>query len=95
MATPFMAGVGALLFSVKGNSPQVGRTARTLFQSTASLVASSNTDADPLQTVTQQGAGLVQAFDGIFATTILSRTELILNDTAHFAGPCVPLPSCT
>ncbi|KAJ7282906.1 subtilisin-like protease [Mycena rebaudengoi] len=86
MATPFLAGVSALLFSVKGNSAQVGRTARTLFQSTASVVPSSKTDGDPLQTVTQQGAGLIQAYDAIFATTILSRTELILNDTAHFAG---------
>ncbi|KAJ7898396.1 subtilisin-like protease [Mycena leptocephala] len=44
-------------------------------------------DGDPLQTVTQQGAGLVQVNDAIFGTTLLSRTELILNDTAHFAGP--------
>ncbi|KAJ7238980.1 subtilisin-like protease [Mycena rebaudengoi] len=86
MATPFLAGVSALLFSVKGNSAQVGRTARTLFQSTASVIPSSKTDGDPLQTVTQQGAGLIQAYDAIFATTTLSRTELILNDTAHFAG---------
>ncbi|KAJ7248783.1 subtilisin-like protease [Mycena rebaudengoi] len=86
MATPFLAGVSALLFSVKGNSAQVGRTARTLFQSTASVIPSSKTDGDPLQTVTQQGAGLIQAYDAIFATTILSRTELILNDTAHFAA---------
>ncbi|KAJ7187896.1 subtilisin-like protease [Mycena filopes] len=33
------------------------------------------------------GAGLVQVYDAIYATTILSRTELILNDTTHFAGP--------
>ncbi|KAJ7282918.1 subtilisin-like protease [Mycena rebaudengoi] len=84
MATPFMAGVSALLLSVKGKSPQVARSARTLFQSTSSVIPSSKTDGDPLQTVTQQGAGLIQAFDAIYATTILSRTELILNDTAHF-----------
>ncbi|KAJ7263763.1 subtilisin-like protease [Mycena rebaudengoi] len=86
MATPFMAGVSALLFQAKGKSPQVGKTARTLFQSTASVIPSSKTDGDPLQTATQQGAGLIQAYDAIFATTILSRGELILNDTTHFAG---------
>jgi hypothetical protein len=90
MATPFMAGVSALLFQAKGKSPQVGKTARTLFQSTASVIPSSKTDADPLQTATQQGAGLIQAYDAIFATTILSRGELILNDTTHFAGVWVP-----
>ncbi|KAJ6521908.1 subtilisin-like protease [Mycena vulgaris] len=87
MATPFMAGSAALLLSVKGKSPSVGKTARTLFQSTAQTIPSSKTDGDPLQTVTQQGAGLIQVFDAIFTTTILSPTELILNDTAHFAGP--------
>ncbi|KAJ7497644.1 subtilisin-like protease [Mycena latifolia] len=87
MATPFMAGSAALLFAVKGKSASVGKTARTLFQSTAQPISTSHTDGDPFQTATQQGAGLVQVFDALFATTILSPTELILNDTAHFAGP--------
>ncbi|KAJ7130843.1 subtilisin-like protease [Mycena crocata] len=87
MATPFMAGSSALLFAVKGKTAAVGKTARTLFESTAKPISTSHTDGDPFQTVTQQGAGLVQVFDAIFATTILSPAELILNDTAHFAGP--------
>ncbi|KAF7321903.1 Subtilisin-like protease [Mycena kentingensis (nom. inval.)] len=86
MATPFLAGSSALLLSAKGKSPAVGRTARTLFQSTAFPIPSSKTDGDPLQPVAQQGAGLIQVFDAIFATTILSKGELLLNDTAHFAG---------
>lgn len=87
MATPFMAGSSALLLAVKGKSASVGKTARTLFESTAQPISSSLTDGDPLQTVTQQGAGLVQAYAAIFTTTILSPAELILNDTANFAGP--------
>jgi hypothetical protein len=87
MATPFLAGSSALLFSVKGKSATVGRTARTLFESTAQPISSSLTDGDPFQTVTQQGAGLVQVFDALFTTTIISPAELILNDTANFAGP--------
>ncbi|KAJ7141454.1 subtilisin-like protease [Mycena epipterygia] len=87
MATPFMAGSAALLFAVKGKSAAVGLSARTLFESTAQPISSSLTDGDPFQTVTQQGAGLVQVYKAIFATTILSPAELILNDTAHFAGP--------
>ncbi|KAI0363362.1 subtilisin-like protease [Pilatotrama ljubarskyi] len=86
MATPFMAGVSALLFSVKGTAPEVGLTARTLFETTAQRVASSHTDGDPLQTVTQQGAGLVDAFKAIHADIIVSPGELITNDTAHFKG---------
>lgn len=84
MATPFMAGVSALLFGVKGTAPEVGLTARTLFETTAQRVPSSHTDGDPLQTVTQQGAGLVDAFKAIHADVIVSPAELITNDTAHF-----------
>ncbi|KAJ7115609.1 subtilisin-like protease [Mycena crocata] len=87
MATPFMAGSSALLLSVKGKSKSVALSARTLFQSTAAPISTSKTDGDPFQTATQQGAGLVQVYDAIYATTIISPTELILNDTAHFAGP--------
>ncbi|KAK7005815.1 subtilisin-like protease [Favolaschia claudopus] len=86
MATPFMAGSALLLLSVQGRSIAVATGARTLFQSTAKPISSSMTDGDPLQTVTQQGAGLVQVFDAIFPNTTLSKTELLLNDTAHFVG---------
>jgi hypothetical protein len=87
MATPFLAGSAALYLSVKGKTPSVARGARTVFQATSKPISSSLTDGDPFQTVTQQGAGLVQVYDAIFGTTLLSRTELILNDTAHFTGP--------
>ncbi|KAI0645827.1 subtilisin-like protease [Trametes meyenii] len=84
MATPFIAGVSALLFGAKGTAPEVGLTARTLFETTAQRVPSSHTDGDPLQTVTQQGAGLIDAFKAIHADVIIYPAELITNDTAHF-----------
>ncbi|KAI0709562.1 pyrolysin [Cerioporus squamosus] len=86
MATPFMAGVSALLFEVRGTSAETGRIARALFESTAQRVPSSHTDGDPLQTLTQQGAGLVDAFSAIHSEVLVSPTELITNDTAHFRG---------
>lgn len=86
MATPFIAGSSALLFSVKGRSAAVGLGARTLFETTAQRVPSSHTDGDPLQTVSQQGAGLINVFNAIHATTIVSPGELLLNDTANFKG---------
>lgn len=93
MATPFVAGSAALLFEAKGKKPEVGRSARTLFETTAKYVPSNLTDADPLQTVTQQGAGLINVFDALHATTILSKGELILNDTANFKPRYVPFVS--
>ncbi|KDR67581.1 hypothetical protein GALMADRAFT_161607 [Galerina marginata CBS 339.88] len=86
MATPFVAGVSALLLNAKGKSPAVAKSARTLFETTASKIPSSFTDGDPLHTLTQAGAGLIQAFEAVHATTIVSPGELILNDTAHFNG---------
>lgn len=84
MSTPYLAGAAALLLSVKGPSPEVALGTRSLFQSTARIVSTShNTNEDPPQTVTQQGAGLVNVFDAIYANTTVSPTELILNDTAH------------
>ncbi|KAK0462602.1 subtilisin-like protease [Desarmillaria tabescens] len=86
MATPFVAGCAALLLNVKGKDRSIGKTARTLFETTATLVSSSHTDGDPWQTVTQQGAGLINVYNAIHTTTIVSPGELILNDTANFQG---------
>ena len=84
MATPFVAGSAALILSVKGTQASVGQTVRTLLETTAKRVPSSHTDGDPLQTLTQQGAGLIDVYQAIHTTTIVSPGELILNDTTHF-----------
>ncbi|KAF9446345.1 subtilisin-like protease [Macrolepiota fuliginosa MF-IS2] len=83
MATPFTAASAALILSVKGKSADVAKGVRSLLESTGQRVASSHTDGDPLQTVTQQGAGLVNVFNAVHAETLVSPTELIVNDTAH------------
>jgi len=84
MATPFVAGSAALLLAAKGKSKGVALSARTLFETTAKSVPSSKTDGGPLQTLTQQGAGLIDVYAAIHTMTIVSPGELILNDTAHF-----------
>jgi len=84
MAAPFVAGSAALVLAVKGKSVAVARGVRSLFETTAQKVPSSHTDGDPLQTLTQQGAGLIDVFSAIHTTTVVSPGELILNDTAHF-----------
>ncbi len=83
MATPFIAGSAALILQTKGNTADVARGIRSFLESTAKRVPSSKTDGDPLQTVAQQGAGLVNAFDAVHAETLVTPTELIVNDTAH------------
>ena len=49
-------------------------------------MSSSDRDGDPLRTVFQQGAGLINVFDPIYATTVVSSGELVLNDKAHLKG---------
>jgi subtilase family protein len=80
MATPYVAGSAALLLSSKGK--QVAKGALSLFESTAQKVPSSANNGDPLQTLAQQGAGLINVFAALNTTTIISPTELLLNSTA-------------
>jgi hypothetical protein len=68
---------------VRGRNADVAKGMLSLLESTAQRVPSNKTDGDPLQTVTQQGAGLVNVFKAVYAETIVSPTELIVNDTAH------------
>lgn len=83
MATPFTAGSAALILQTRGKTADVARGVRSLLESTGQRVPSSKTDGDPLQTVTQQGAGLLNTFNAVHAETIVTPTELIVNDTAH------------
>lgn len=89
MATPAVAASAALILSVRGKSRPVALAMRDLLQTTAQPIGSSNTDADPLQTLSVQGAGLISAFDAAHTTTIVSPGQLTLNDTAHSNYMCV------
>jgi subtilisin family serine protease len=86
MATPYMAGVGALLLAAKGRNADVAHAARDILQSTANIIPSSKDEATLFQTASQQGAGLVDAFKALTSTTIVAPGQLLLNDTAFFNG---------
>jgi subtilisin family serine protease len=84
MSTPFAAGGAALLLSAKGKSPSVAKDARTLFETTSSMIPSKNDTG--FETLAQAGAGLINVYKAIHSTTFVSPGQLILNDTAHFIG---------
>ncbi|EAU90898.2 peptidase [Coprinopsis cinerea okayama7 len=84
MSAPFVAGSAALILSVRGVTPEVGRATRNLLETTASYVPSSDAEDALLQTAIQQGAGLVNVHKAVHTTTLVSPGELVLNDTANF-----------
>jgi hypothetical protein len=91
MATPFVAGSAALLLQKNGKSQAAALGISDLFETTASNIASSSEDNSLLQTVSQQGAGLIQVFEALQAQTIVTPGHLTLNDTAYFQGRLVHL----
>lgn len=84
MATPYLAGSAALVLQAHGITPDTGRSIRTLFETTAALIGVSHNETDPYESLIKQGAGLVQVHKAIHYKTIVDRSELLLNDTAHF-----------
>ncbi|KIM19420.1 hypothetical protein M408DRAFT_38430, partial [Serendipita vermifera MAFF 305830] len=86
MATPYVAGVSALLLQTKGASKEIALAARDFLQTTAHAVRSSKNETALLQTASVQGAGLIDAYNMVHYTTIVSPGQLLLNDTANFKG---------
>ncbi|KAI0043794.1 pyrolysin [Auriscalpium vulgare] len=86
MATPFVAGSAALLLAARGKDAAVGLAARTIFETTARTITTDLEDKGPLQTVTQQGAGLIDVYTAVHTETLVSPGELVLNDTANYKG---------
>lgn len=86
MATPFAAGSAALILEAKGKGKAVVANMRTLLETTSSSVPSSYTDGQPLQTLAQQGSGLINVWNAVHYQSSVSPGELLLNDTTHFKG---------
>ncbi|QRW22547.1 pyrolysin [Rhizoctonia solani] len=86
MATPFVAGSSALLLQIKGKTATTAKLARTLFENTAIPVQQTTSNTSLLETASHQGAGLIQVYDAIHTTGVLTPAELLVNDTANFKG---------
>ncbi|EKD18523.1 uncharacterized protein L3040_007454 [Drepanopeziza brunnea f. sp. 'multigermtubi'] len=91
MSTPFTAGVLALIAQVRGietlRNPQL---LEILLSSTSNANMHHNslrgTNFPWLASVAQQGAGLIQAHNAAYLTTILDTSNIALNDSDNFVS---------
>ncbi|KAJ5663887.1 hypothetical protein N7507_004618 [Penicillium longicatenatum] len=85
MATPYFAGCIALLMEARG------KTSPGVIQSLFSTNANPNVFNDGVSTyewldsVAQQGAGLINAYDAVHSKTIFNVSSISFNDTEHIA----------
>ncbi|KAI1818848.1 subtilisin-like protein [Poronia punctata] len=81
MACPLVAAIYALIAEVRGTFDPA--TLENLIASTANpgLFNDGNETYGVLAPVAQVGAGLIQAYDAAYATTLLSKSYLAFNDT--------------
>lgn len=83
MSCPLAAGIYALIAEARGTFDPA--TIENLLAATSKAAQyNNNAGASPmLAPVVQQGAGIIQAYDAAFASTILSRSSIAFNDTDY------------
>ncbi|KAK8059697.1 subtilisin-like serine protease-like protein [Apiospora saccharicola] len=88
MACPLVAGVLALIGEARGSLKDTNLINRLISATAEPQIWFDGTKTYPgtLAPISQQGAGMIQAYDAAFAKTILSVQSLSLNDTEHFTG---------
>ncbi|XXG96779.1 hypothetical protein Hte_003070 [Hypoxylon texense] len=84
MACPLVAAIFALVSNVRGTLDPA--TIENLLSATANpqLLNDGTATYAALAPVMQLGAGIVQAYDAAYATTLLSKSSLAFNDTDNF-----------
>ncbi|RTE77920.1 hypothetical protein BHE90_007555, partial [Fusarium euwallaceae] len=87
MASPYIAGVGALFFGSRGGrsalGPKAGQIAVERIIASGRPIQHNDGTSNPASVV-KQGAGIVDAASVILSGTSVSPANLNLNDTVHF-----------
>jgi hypothetical protein len=85
MASPFVAGVYALLMEATGIKDPAALESRLASTADPNLWFDGQTlHSEALAPVPQQGAGLIRAYDAAMTKTVVSPASIALNDSAHF-----------
>ena len=86
MATPYIAGVIALLMEARGKKFATPSEINTLLTTTANPQKWRNNNRTTLAPVMQQGGGGIDAYKAAYTTTTVDLGYIALNDTAHFTS---------
>ena len=86
MATPYVAGVVALLMEARGKKFATPSEIKTLLTTTANPQNRRFYNSTHLAPVMQQGGGGINAYKAAYTTTTVDVGYIALNDTAHFAS---------
>ncbi|KAI1103548.1 subtilisin-like protein [Jackrogersella minutella] len=87
MATPLLAAIFALVAEVRGTKdPLILRSVVSATSKPKVWFDGETAHNDILAPVGQQGAGLAQAWDAAYSTTILSESSISFNDSDHFVA---------
>ena len=84
MACPITAAIVALLAEVRGTFDPATLENALAATANPNLFNNGASTFPYLAPVAQQGAGLVQAYDAAYATTLVSVSSIAFNDTANF-----------
>ncbi|EGG04252.1 subtilisin protease [Melampsora larici-populina 98AG31] len=84
MAAPQLAGIAALVQAARGKEVHGSAMRRRLVSTAQPVPNFSNTSS--LQTVVQQGGGLVNAYCAVLSNTSVSASVITFNDTPRFNG---------
>lgn len=86
MATPFTAAAAALILQKRGKGKENALAVRGLLQNTGKAVPSSKKSGDPLQTLAQAGAGLLDVYEAVHGKTVVTPGKPAKH--ALFTGRC-------
>ncbi|WRT66229.1 uncharacterized protein IL334_003182 [Kwoniella shivajii] len=84
-SAPLVAGASALYIASKGNNNVSPDKVKAALESTADYLSTSVSD-NTIANVAVQGSGKINVAEAINPGVVVSPSEILLNDTAYFAG---------
>lgn len=86
MAAPFIAGSVAQVMAHAGKGKLSSVQLRSRLQGSSMKIPESKASDSPTASVGRTGSGLINTYNAVFGTTLVTPGQLALNDSANFQG---------